>query len=191
LKPTACSFERTRRSRAARLPGPTNAKTRGQDANLRHMPRVARSWGSTWEERPYKLKFGQPRRNNPVLTQIRTKVEITSTIMASRRADSLNLNELEITHMESERKRSLEGFGQQDAPSPCSDAISSGGTARPARFPLSGDDFVKLMDQGQVSSAATPIQCILICGQRVQSSLGQAASSNTPARRCNAIKAEI
>ena len=67
----------------------------------------------------YKLKFGHRGANHPVLNQITNKVEITSHNHGfAVDADSLNLNELEITHMNL-NDETLEGFRHRSHPVFC------------------------------------------------------------------------
>ena len=95
----------------------------------------------------YKLKFGHRGANHPVLNQITNKVEITSHNHGfAVDADSLNLNELEITHMNLNDK-TLEGFRHRSHPVFCVQYHPEAAPG-PHDSHYLFDDFVKLMDQG-------------------------------------------
>jgi carbamoyl-phosphate synthase small subunit len=95
----------------------------------------------------YKLKFGHRGANHPVLNQITNKVEITSHNHGfAVDADSLNLNELEITHMNL-NDETLEGFRHRSHPVFCVQYHPEAAPG-PHDSHYLFDDFVKLMDQG-------------------------------------------
>jgi carbamoyl-phosphate synthase small subunit len=94
----------------------------------------------------YKLKFGHRGANHPVLNQITGKVEITSHNHGfAVDPDSLNLNELEITHTNL-NDETLEGFRHRTHPVFC---VQYHPEAAPgphdSRYLF--DDFVKLMER--------------------------------------------
>jgi carbamoyl-phosphate synthase small subunit len=94
----------------------------------------------------YKLKFGHRGANHPVLNKITGKVEITSHNHGfAVDPDSLNLNELEITHMNL-NDETLEGFRHRNHPVFC---VQYHPEAAPgphdSRYLF--DDFVKLMQR--------------------------------------------
>ena len=94
----------------------------------------------------YKLKFGHRGANHPVLNQITGKVEITSHNHGfAVDADSLNLNELEITHMNL-NDETLEGFRHRSYPVFCVQYHPEAAPG-PHDSHYLFDDFVKLMDQ--------------------------------------------
>jgi carbamoyl-phosphate synthase small subunit len=94
----------------------------------------------------YKLKFGHRGANHPVLNQITNKVEITSHNHGfAVDADSLNLNELEITHMNL-NDETLEGFRHRSHPVFCVQYHPEAAPG-PHDSHYLFDDFVKLMDQ--------------------------------------------
>ena len=95
----------------------------------------------------YKLKFGHRGANHPVLNQVTNKVEITSHNHGfAVDADSLNLNELEITHMNL-NDETLEGFRHRSHPVFCVQYHPEAAPG-PHDSHYLFDDFVKLMDQG-------------------------------------------
>lgn len=97
--------------------------------------------------RTYKLKFGHRGANHPVLNQITGKVEITSHnhgFAVDR--DSLNLNELEITHVNL-NDETLEGFRHRSHPVFCVQYHPEAAPG-PHDSHYLFNDFVKLMDQG-------------------------------------------
>jgi len=94
----------------------------------------------------YKLKFGHRGANHPVLNQITGKVEITSHNHGfAVDPDSLNLNELETTHLNL-NDQTLEGFRHRNYPVFC---VQYHPEAAPgphdSRYLFS--DFVKLMER--------------------------------------------
>jgi carbamoyl-phosphate synthase small subunit len=94
----------------------------------------------------YKLKFGHRGANHPVLNKITGKVEITSHNHGfAVDPDSLNLNELEITHTNL-NDETLEGFRHRSHPVFC---VQYHPEAAPgphdSRYLF--DDFVTLMEQ--------------------------------------------
>jgi carbamoyl-phosphate synthase small subunit len=94
----------------------------------------------------YKLKFGHRGANHPVLNQITNKVEITAHNHGfAVDADSLNLNELEITHMNL-NDETLEGFRHRSHPVFCVQYHPEAAPG-PHDSHYLFDDFVKLMDQ--------------------------------------------
>ena len=94
----------------------------------------------------YKLKFGHRGANHPVLNQITNRVEITSHNHGFVvDADSLNLNELEITHMNL-NDETLEGFRHRSHPVFCVQYHPEAAPG-PHDSHYLFDDFVKLMDQ--------------------------------------------
>jgi carbamoyl-phosphate synthase small subunit len=95
----------------------------------------------------YKLKFGHRGANHPVMNQITGKVEITSHNHGfAVDPDSLNLNEIEITHTNL-NDDTLEGFRHRNVPAFC---VQYHPEAAPgphdSRYLF--DDFVKLMKAG-------------------------------------------
>jgi carbamoyl-phosphate synthase small subunit len=93
----------------------------------------------------YKLKFGHRGANHPVINKVTGKVEITSHNHGfAVDPDSLNLNELEITHMNL-NDDTLEGFRHRNHPVFC---VQYHPEAAPgphdSRYLF--DDFVKLME---------------------------------------------
>ena len=94
----------------------------------------------------YKLKFGHRGANHPVLNQITNRVEITSHNHGfAVDADSLNLNELEVTHMNL-NDETLEGFRHRSQPVFCVQYHPEAAPG-PHDSHYLFDDFVKLMDQ--------------------------------------------
>jgi carbamoyl-phosphate synthase small subunit len=95
----------------------------------------------------YKLPFGHRGANHPVLNRITNKVEITSHNHGfAVDADSLNLNDLEITHMNL-NDDTLEGFRHRSHPVFCVQYHPEAAPG-PHDSHYLFDDFVKLMDQG-------------------------------------------
>ena len=95
----------------------------------------------------YKLKFGHRGANHPVLNRITNRVEITSHNHGfAVDADSLNVNELEITHMNL-NDETLEGFRHRSHPVFCVQYHPEAAPG-PHDSHYLFDDFVKLMDQG-------------------------------------------
>lgn len=95
----------------------------------------------------YKLKFGHRGSNHPVLNRVTNKVEITSHNHGfAVDPDSLNLNDLEITHVNL-NDETLEGFRHRNYPVFC---VQYHPEAAPgphdSRYLF--DDFVKLMETG-------------------------------------------
>ncbi len=95
----------------------------------------------------YKLKFGHRGANHPVLNKVTNKVEITSHNHGfAVDPDSLNLNDLEITHVNL-NDDTLEGFRHRNYPVFC---VQYHPEAAPgphdSRYLF--DDFVKLMEAG-------------------------------------------
>jgi carbamoyl-phosphate synthase small subunit len=93
----------------------------------------------------YKLKFGHRGANHPVINKITNKVEITSHNHGfAVDPDSLNLNEIEVTHMNL-NDDTLEGFRHRTHPAFC---VQYHPEAAPgphdSRYLF--DDFVKLME---------------------------------------------
>jgi carbamoyl-phosphate synthase small subunit len=94
----------------------------------------------------YKLKFGHRGANHPVLNHITGRVEITSHNHGfAVDADSLNLNELEITHMNL-NDETLEGFRHRSHPVFCVQYHPEAAPG-PHDSHYLFNDFVKLMDQ--------------------------------------------
>jgi carbamoyl-phosphate synthase small subunit len=94
----------------------------------------------------YKLKFGHRGANHPVLNQVTGRVEITSHNHGfAVDADSLNLNELEITHTNL-NDETLEGFRHRSHPVFCVQYHPEAAPG-PHDSHYLFDDFVKLMDQ--------------------------------------------
>ncbi len=94
----------------------------------------------------YKLKFGHRGANHPVLNQVTGRVEITSHNHGfAVDADSLNLNELEITHTNL-NDETLEGFRHRNHPVFCVQYHPEAAPG-PHDSHYLFDDFVKLMDQ--------------------------------------------
>lgn len=94
----------------------------------------------------YKLKFGHRGANHPVINKITKKVEITSHNHGfAVDPDSLNLNEIEITHMNL-NDDTLEGFRHRTHPAFC---VQYHPEAAPgphdSRYLF--DDFVKMMEE--------------------------------------------
>ncbi len=94
----------------------------------------------------YKLKFGHRGSNHPVINRISGKVEITSHNHGfAVDPDSLNLNELEITHMNL-NDETLEGFRHRNYPVFCVQYHPEASPGPHDSHYLFGD-FMKLMDQ--------------------------------------------
>ena len=94
----------------------------------------------------YKLKFGHRGANHPVLNQVTGRVEITSHNHGfAVDADSLNLNDLEVTHMNL-NDETLEGFRHRSHPVFCVQYHPEAAPG-PHDSHYLFDDFVKLMDQ--------------------------------------------
>jgi carbamoyl-phosphate synthase small subunit len=94
----------------------------------------------------YKLKFGHRGSNHPVINKITGKVEITSHNHGfAVDPDSLNLNQLEITHMNL-NDETLEGFRHRNYPVFCVQYHPEASPGPHDSHYLFGD-FVKLMDQ--------------------------------------------
>ena len=96
----------------------------------------------------YKLKFGHRGANHPVLNKVTGRVEITSHNHGfAVDPDSLNLNEIEITHMNL-NDQTLEGFRHRNHPVFCVQYHPEAAPGPHDSHYLFGD-FVKLMqDQG-------------------------------------------
>ena len=111
----------------------------------------------------YKLKFGHRGANHPVLNQITGKVEITSHNHGfAVDPDSLNLNELEITHMNL-NDETLEGFRHRSHPVFCVQYHPEAAPG-PHDSHYLFDDFVKLMDQAKLMPRRNDLHRILIVG---------------------------
>ena len=94
----------------------------------------------------YKLKFGHRGANHPVLNKVTDKVEITSHNHGfAVDPDSLNLNELEITHTNL-NDETLEGFRHRSHPVFCVQYHPEAAPG-PHDSHYLFDDFVKLMDE--------------------------------------------
>lgn len=98
--------------------------------------------------RTYKLKFGHRGANHPVLNQVTRRVEITSHNHGfAVDADSLNLNEIDITHVNL-NDQTLEGFRHRSYPVFCVQYHPEAAPG-PHDSHYLFDDFVKLMaEQG-------------------------------------------
>ena len=95
----------------------------------------------------YKLKFGHRGANHPVINKITNKVEITSHNHGfAVDPDSLNLNELEITHVNL-NDETLEGFRHRNYPVFCVQYHPEAAPGPHDSHYLFGD-FVKLMEIG-------------------------------------------
>ena len=93
----------------------------------------------------YKLKFGHRGANHPVINKTTNKVEITSHNHGfAVDPDSLNLNEVEITHMNL-NDQTLEGFRHRNYPVFCVQYHPEAAPG-PHDSHYLFDDFVKLMD---------------------------------------------
>jgi carbamoyl-phosphate synthase small subunit len=94
--------------------------------------------------RTYKLKFGHRGANHPVINQLTNKVEITSHNHGfAVDPDSLNLNEVDITHMNL-NDQTLEGFRHRSYPVFCVQYHPEAAPG-PHDSHYLFDDFVKLM----------------------------------------------
>jgi carbamoyl-phosphate synthase small subunit len=94
----------------------------------------------------YKLKFGHRGSNHPVINQLTNKVEITSHNHGfAVDPDSLNVNELEITHLNL-NDDTLEGFRHRNYPVFCVQYHPEAAPGPHDSHYLFGD-FVKLMDE--------------------------------------------
>ena len=95
----------------------------------------------------YKLKFGHRGANHPVLNRVTGKVEITSHNHGfAVDPDSLNLNELEVTHVNL-NDETLEGFRHRNHPVFCVQYHPEAAPG-PHDSHYLFDDFVKLMETG-------------------------------------------
>jgi len=93
----------------------------------------------------YKLKFGHRGANHPVLNSVTGRVEITSHNHGfAVDPDSLNLNEIEVTHMNL-NDNTLEGFRHRNNPVFCVQYHPEAAPG-PHDSHYLFDDFVKLMD---------------------------------------------
>jgi carbamoyl-phosphate synthase small subunit len=98
--------------------------------------------------RTYKLKFGHRGANHPVINQLTNKVEITSHNHGfAVDPDSLNLNEVDITHMNL-NDQTLEGFRHRNYPAFCVQYHPEAAPG-PHDSHYLFDDFVKLMAEGR------------------------------------------
>ncbi len=96
----------------------------------------------------YKLKFGHRGANHPVINKVTNKVEITSHNHGfAVDPDSLNLNELDITHMNL-NDDTLEGFRHRNHPVFCVQYHPEAAPGPRDSFYLF-DDFVTLMEEGR------------------------------------------
>jgi carbamoyl-phosphate synthase small subunit len=96
----------------------------------------------------YKLKFGHRGANHPVLNKVTGRVEITSHNHGfAVDPDSLNLNEIEITHMNL-NDQTLEGFRHRNHPVFCVQYHPEAAPGPHDSHYLFGD-FVKLMEGGK------------------------------------------
>jgi carbamoyl-phosphate synthase small subunit len=95
--------------------------------------------------RTYKMKFGHRGANHPVINKLTNKVEITSHNHGfAVDPDSLNLNEIEITHMNL-NDHTLEGFRHRNHPVFCVQYHPEAAPG-PHDSHYLFDDFVKLME---------------------------------------------
>jgi carbamoyl-phosphate synthase small subunit len=98
--------------------------------------------------RTYKLKFGHRGANHPVINRLTERVEITSHNHGfAVDPDSLNLNEIEITHMNL-NDQTLEGFRHRNHPAFCVQYHPEAAPG-PHDSHYLFDDFVKLMAEGK------------------------------------------
>ena len=98
--------------------------------------------------RTFKLKFGHRGANHPVINKVTNKVEITSHNHGfAVDPDSLNLNEVEITHMNL-NDQTLEGFRHRSHPAFCVQYHPEAAPG-PHDSHYLFDDFVKLMAEGK------------------------------------------
>ena len=96
----------------------------------------------------YKLKFGHRGANHPVLNKVTGRVEITSHNHGfAVDPDSLNLNDIEITHMNL-NDQTLEGFRHRNHPVFCVQYHPEAAPGPHDSHYLFGD-FVKLMEDGK------------------------------------------
>jgi carbamoyl-phosphate synthase small subunit len=96
----------------------------------------------------YKLKFGHRGANHPVINKVTNKVEITSHNHGfAVDPDSLNLNEVEITHMNL-NDQTLEGFRHRSHPVFCVQYHPEAAPG-PHDSHYLFDDFVQLMAEGK------------------------------------------
>jgi carbamoyl-phosphate synthase small subunit len=96
----------------------------------------------------YKLKFGHRGANHPVINKVTQKVEITSHNHGfAVDPESLNLNEVEITHMNL-NDQTLEGFRHRNYPIFCVQYHPEAAPG-PHDSHYLFDDFVKLMAEGK------------------------------------------
>jgi carbamoyl-phosphate synthase small subunit len=96
----------------------------------------------------YKLKFGHRGANHPVINNVTQRVEITSHNHGfAVDPDSLNLNEIEITHMNL-NDQTLEGFRHRNHPAFCVQYHPEAAPG-PHDSHYLFDDFVKLMAEGK------------------------------------------
>ena len=96
----------------------------------------------------YKLKFGHRGANHPVLNKVTGRVEITSHNHGfAVDPDSLNLNEIEITHMNL-NDQTLEGFRHRNHPVFCVQYHPEAAPGPHDSHYLFGD-FMKLMEDGK------------------------------------------
>jgi carbamoyl-phosphate synthase small subunit len=96
----------------------------------------------------YKLKFGHRGANHPVLNKVTGRVEITSHNHGfAVNPDSLNLNEIEITHMNL-NDQTLEGFRHRNHPVFCVQYHPEAAPGPHDSHYLFGD-FMKLMEGGK------------------------------------------
>jgi carbamoyl-phosphate synthase small subunit len=96
----------------------------------------------------YKLKFGHRGGNHPVLNKITNRVEITAHNHGfSVDPDSLNLNEIDITHVNL-NDQTLEGFRHRNYPLFCVQYHPEAAPGPHDSLYLF-DDFVKLMEDGK------------------------------------------
>jgi len=102
--------------------------------------------GLAFGGRTYKLKFGHRGANHPVLNKVTNKVEITSHNHGfAVDPDSLNLNELEITHTNL-NDQTLEGFRSRNHPVFCVQYHPEAAPG-PHDSHYLFDDFIRLMSQ--------------------------------------------
>jgi carbamoyl-phosphate synthase small subunit len=98
--------------------------------------------------RTYKLKFGHRGANHPVINKVTNRVEITSHNHGfAVDPDSLNLNEVDITHMNL-NDQTLEGFRHRQYPAFCVQYHPEAAPG-PHDSHYLFEDFVKLMAEGR------------------------------------------